>query len=95
MHPFKMFLIAVSVLLCMTALTWYFLIMARPQAKFTEETRRQVYEESVTAQTACRREVTNLYREWAKAETPAHQRALELAAIGEADRARCDGSVWL
>ncbi len=75
-------------LVIIVAVAWFFAISGRPLAKFGEETRRQVYQESVTAQTACRAEVTRLYREWTKTQG-AHKRALEVLAIEEADRIRC------
>ena len=75
-------------LVVIVGLSWFFLVSGRPMAKFSEETRRQVYQESVTAQTACRAELTRLYREWSKSEGP-HKRALESLAVAESDRIRC------
>lgn len=65
------------------------LIFNRWASPFKEETRRVTYQESVTAQTACRQTFFKLYREWSRAEG-AHKRALELSAQAEADRVRCD-----
>jgi hypothetical protein len=56
---------------------------------FQEETRRQTYQESVTAQTACRANLSRLYREWTTAED-AHRTAIEAMAVDESERYRCE-----
>jgi len=64
------------------------LIFGRAAAPFAEETRRITYQESVTAQTACRGNLSRLYVEWSKA-APAHKTALEAMARDESIRYRC------
>lgn len=86
----KVAIAVIAGLIGVVALSWYFAIAGRPLAKFGEETRRQVYEESVTARTACQRELLDLYTESLTVEGR-RKRALEIAAIVEADRTRCDG----
>ena len=73
-------------------LAWFILVTERPMAKFKEETRRQVYEESVTARTSCQKELLRLYGEAQKeGHSLQRKRALELQALNEYNRARCDG----
>lgn len=56
---------------------------------FQEETRRITYQESVTAQTACRANLSRLYEDWATA-GPTHKKAIEAMAIDESRRYRCE-----
>ena len=82
---------AVALIAVIIGLSWTSLVAGRPMAKYGEETRRQVYQESVTATTACRAEISRLYREWSDpATTPTYRKALENLAIEESDRTRCE-----
>lgn len=79
-------------LIGVVAIAWFFALSGRPLAKFGEETRRQVYEESVTASTACEKELLRLYGEAHNPNnTTARKRALELEALNEYNRSRCSG----
>ena len=79
-------------LIGIVAIAWFFAVSGRPLAKFGEETRRQVYEESVTAKTACQKELLRLYGEAQKGGiSPNRRRALELEAKNEYNRTRCSG----
>lgn len=85
---FKIVLGVAAALLCTLALGWWVLVTQRPMAKFQEETRRQVYQESVTGQTACVANLARIYEDWATA-GPEHRVALEALAKAEARRYRC------
>lgn len=74
------------------AIGFLMLALNRPAAQFAEETRRVVYEESVTARTACQAELLRLYTESLdESLSVGRRRALELQALNEYDRSRCDG----
>ena len=88
----KYVLMVVLSALAFLAISWFFLFAGRPMAVFSEETRRQVYETSVTATTACEAELLRLYGEAQKDEISAgRKRALELQAKNEYNRTRCNG----
>ena len=88
----KTMLLVMGALIGAVALSWYFAVAGRPLAKYSEETRRQVYEESVTARTACQQELLRLYGEAQKhGVSDNRKRALELQAKNEYNRTRCEG----
>ena len=82
----------VGVICAAVGLVWLLgfsgLIFQRAAAPFAEETRRQVYQESVTGQTACQANLARIYGEWTAA-SPEHKRAFEAMARTEAARYRC------
>lgn len=72
-------------------LGWIFLFAGRPMAIYQEETRQRVYETSVTGQTACQAELLRLYTESLdESLSDRRRRALELQALNEYNRARCN-----
>ena len=86
-----MILGGIALIAVVIGISWTSLVAGRPMAKYGEETRRQVYQESVTATTACRAEISRLYREWSKpSTTPTYRKAIENMAIEESDRTRCE-----
>lgn len=65
------------------------LLWNRVASPFQEETRRITYQESVTAQAACRKNLNDLYKSWMSA-GDGHKGAIEAMAKDEAARVRCD-----